>query len=72
MKLKQLFGRRKEDADLTEELQAHIQHEIDDNIARGMNPREAAFAARRKFGNVTDLCEPRQPADSRPCSCRDA
>ena len=41
------------DADFALEIQAHLQHEIDENIARGMNPREAAFAAQRKFGNVT-------------------
>jgi len=28
-------------------------NEIDENIGRGMHPREAAWAARRKFGNVT-------------------
>jgi len=41
------------DADFALEIQAHLQHEIDENIARGMNPSEAAFAAHRKFGNVT-------------------
>ena len=45
--------RPQRDRDFALEIEAYLQHEIDDNIARGMNPREAAFAARRKFGNVT-------------------
>jgi len=45
--------RHQRDQDFALELEAHLQHEIDDNMARGMNPREAAFAAHRKFGNVT-------------------
>ena len=47
------FRRSRRDADFALEIEAHLQHEIDENIARGMNPREAAFAARRKFGNIT-------------------
>jgi putative ABC transport system permease protein len=47
------FRRPQRDHDFALEIEAHLQHEIDDNIARGMNPREAAFAAQRKFGNVT-------------------
>ncbi len=47
------FRRSQRNQDFALEIEAHLQHEIDDNIARGMNPREAAFAARRKFGNVT-------------------
>ncbi len=53
MNLKQIFGRRKEDADLAEELQAHLQHEIDDNIARGMSPDEARRRAHVNLGNPT-------------------
>ena len=47
------FRRTQRDQDFALELEAHIQHEIDENIARGMNPTEAARAAQRKFGNVT-------------------
>jgi predicted permease len=47
------FRARWRDRDFALEIEAYLQHEIDENIARGMNPREAAFAARRKFGNVT-------------------
>src|SRR5271163_4564509 len=47
------FRRTQRDQDFALELEAHLQHEIDENMARGMPPREAAFAAQRKFGNVT-------------------
>ncbi len=47
------FRRAQRDEDFALELEAHLQHEIDQNIARGMNPREAGYAARRKFGNIT-------------------
>ncbi|MGH9496768.1 MAG: permease prefix domain 1-containing protein, partial [Candidatus Sulfotelmatobacter sp.] len=51
MKLKQIFGRRKEDAELSQELDSHLQHEIDDNIARGLGPAEARRQAQVKLGN---------------------
>ncbi len=47
------FPRGRRDRDFALEIDAHLQHEIDENIARGMSPQEAAWAARRKFGNVT-------------------
>ncbi len=48
-------GRRNDDFAL--EIEAYLEHEIDENIARGMDPREAAWAARRKFGNLTTAKE---------------
>lgn len=50
--LRYLRRKQRED-DFGLEIEAYLQHEIDENVARGMNPREAAQAARRKFGNVT-------------------
>jgi putative ABC transport system permease protein len=47
------FKRRQRDEDFAREIEAHIEHETDENVARGMSASEAAFAARRKFGNVT-------------------
>ncbi len=47
------FRRRQRDHDFEMEIATHLQHEIDENIARGMHPDQAALAARRKFGNVT-------------------
>jgi predicted permease len=51
MKLKQIFSRRKEDSELAQELDSHLQHEIEDNIARGMSPAEARRQASVKLGN---------------------
>ncbi len=41
------------DEERARELEAHLQMEIDENVARGMSPEEARFAAHRKLGNVT-------------------
>ena len=36
---------------------AHLAHEIDDNVARGMTAEEARASAYRKFGNPTSVRE---------------
>ena len=45
------------DDERARELQDYLAHEIDDNIARGMTPDDAAHAAHRKLGNVTQIRE---------------
>src|SRR6476620_8539228 len=47
------FRRARWDDERARELDAHLSIEIDDNIARGMTPRQARDAARRKLGNIT-------------------
>jgi predicted permease len=42
---------------LDDEIHEHIETETQDNIARGMSPEEARYAALRKFGNVTRVKE---------------
>ena len=37
MGLRRFFHRRAEQAQLAEEIESHIAHEIDDNLARGMS-----------------------------------
>ena len=49
--VKRFFGRSAEDAELARELEAHLEHEIDDNLARGMTPEEARRLALVKLGN---------------------
>jgi predicted permease len=49
---KQLFSRRRLFNDLSEEIQAHLEENIEELVASGM-PRKEAAAARREFGNVT-------------------
>jgi len=43
--------------DLDQAIREHIDRETQDNIARGMPPEEARYAAVRKFGNVTRVRE---------------
>jgi len=50
--LKQLFSRRKLYSDLSEEIQEHLEEKIEELVAGGMSRKEAAYAARREFGNV--------------------
>jgi len=44
-------------SDLDDEIRSHLEHEIDDNVARGMTRAEAEAAAYRKFGNRTRVKE---------------
>ena len=43
--------------DLHDDIRLHIDIETQDNIARGMLPEEARYAALRKFGNVARVTE---------------
>ncbi|MEW5918830.1 MAG: permease prefix domain 1-containing protein, partial [Gemmatimonadota bacterium] len=40
------------DRELGRELRDHIEHLVEENIARGMSPNDARYAAQRTFGNV--------------------
>ena len=51
------FRRRQWDEERVRELEAYLEAETDDNIARGMSPKEARYAARRKLGNTTLIRE---------------
>src|SRR4029434_11353240 len=48
-----LLRRAPTNAELDDELQYHLDREVERNIARGMNAREAQDAARRSLGNLT-------------------
>jgi hypothetical protein len=47
-----LFRKRKLDAQMDEEIRAHIELRTEANIALGINPEEARFAALRQFGGA--------------------
>jgi hypothetical protein len=49
--------RRRLEEELERDIADHIAMETEENIARGMSPAEARFAALRKFGNVTRVKE---------------
>jgi putative ABC transport system permease protein len=53
MWLKQLFSRRGLYGDLSEEIREHLEEKIEELVASGMSRKEARYAARREFGNVT-------------------
>lgn len=52
---RRFFRRRQWDEERARELECHVALEADDNIARGMPPREAEEAARRTLGNVARI-----------------
>ena len=52
-----LFRSRKLDADLDEEMRAHIDLAIEENRRRGMNEAQARTAALRAFGGITQIRE---------------
>ncbi len=56
-RLKALFRRGQMEDDLIEELQFHLQNEIQRCIGAGMTPEEARYAALRSFGGVDQTKE---------------
>jgi putative ABC transport system permease protein len=57
-KVARALGRRRNLAyELQQEMDAHLQFLIDDNLERGMPSEEARAAARRHFGNATTVRE---------------
>lgn len=57
MSLSRFFRRRQWNRERARELESHLAHEIDDNVARGMMPKEARRQASVKFGDPTVIRE---------------
>jgi predicted permease len=55
--LRFLLRPRQEEQQLNEELQFHLQRQIEKNLAAGMPPEEAQYAALRLFGGVQQVKE---------------
>jgi hypothetical protein len=51
MTLRRFTHRAKKDADLADEIAAHLEHEQDANATRGLSDEEARRRARLRFGN---------------------
>src|SRR5438309_5620954 len=51
MGIRRFFQRRNEDTDLARELEAHIAHQVDENVSAGMPEEEARRQAYLKIGN---------------------
>ena len=56
-KLSALLRRQQWHVRVDEELEFHMGRETEENIRRGMAPRDARAAAHRKLGNTTQVCE---------------
>jgi putative ABC transport system permease protein len=57
LSIRSLFRRRQEEQQLSEELQLHLERQIEQNLAAGMAPEEARYAALRLFGGVQQIQE---------------
>jgi predicted permease len=57
MRLANFFRRRLWDAERSREIESYLQIETDENVARGLSPEEAKYAARRKLGNSSLIRE---------------
>ncbi len=55
--LRSLFQRRQVDRELDEEMQYHLDMQIQEGIDRGLTPEEARFAARQSMGAMTQNIE---------------
>ena len=56
-RLRAVLQRRNLEQDLADEIQTHLEMQIEDNQRLGMNAHEARYAALRKFGGVDQLKE---------------
>lgn len=52
-----MFRKRKLDRELDEEIKAHLELQVEDNVRKGMSLEEARYAARRSFGGVEQIKE---------------
>jgi macrolide transport system ATP-binding/permease protein len=57
LRLRSLFHKDRAELDLSDELQFHLQNQIDEFVAQGMNPQEAGRAARQSLGGVEQVKE---------------
>jgi macrolide transport system ATP-binding/permease protein len=57
LRLRALLRKTEMERELDEELRFHLEKEIEQNLARGMTPEEAHFAALRSFGGVEQVKE---------------
>ncbi len=57
LQLRAFFRKDKLDADMSEEMRLHLEQRADENIASGMSPEDARYAALRKFGGVEQVKE---------------
>ncbi len=52
-----VFHKNRAEKQMDDELRFHLEKQIEQNIAQGMSPKEARYAALRQFGNVSSMQE---------------
>lgn len=52
LRLKTLFRKEQRESSLDREMRIHLEHLMAENMAAGMNPKQARLAARKEFGHV--------------------
>jgi putative ABC transport system permease protein len=57
LRLRSLFRRRRVEQELSDELRFHLEKLTEDNVAKGMPPEEARYAALRELGGVDQIKE---------------
>jgi hypothetical protein len=57
LRLRSFLSREKAELDLSEELRFHLQNQIDEYVAQGIDPKEARHAAFRSLGGVEQVKE---------------
>ena len=56
-RLRGLFRKQQLDDELADEIQSHIEMQIEEHVRQGMSPEEARYLALRKFGGVDQVKE---------------
>lgn len=57
LRIRSLFRKNRVEKELTEELRFHVEKLIEENLAKGMTPQEARYAALRELGGVEQIKE---------------
>ena len=57
LRLRSLFRKDKVELDLSDELQFHLQNQIDEHVAQGMNPQDARRTALQSLGGLEKVKE---------------
>ena len=55
--LRGLFHKKRAEQEMDDELRFHLEKQIEQNVAQGMSPEEARYAALRQFGGVEAIKE---------------
>jgi len=57
IRLRACFQKGRTERDMDDELRFHLERQIEENVSRGMNPKEARYAALRCFGGIDQTKE---------------